>query len=133
VAETPVILIVEDSPTQAQELAARIFDRGLEAIIANDGPQALRLVDVYKPDLIVLDVNLPSMTGYQVCDRLRRDPNTADIPIIMLTSASSSDEIQTGYRSGADAYISKGGFAFDLLFSTMARMGIEMVNAYAST
>ena len=130
-AETPVILIVEDSPTQAQELAAHIFDRGLEAVIASDGPQALRMVDAFRPAVIVLDVNLPTMTGYQVCDRLKRDPSTADIPIIMLTSADRSEDIQTGYRAGADAYIPKGGFAIEHLFATLERMGFEFVNGVA--
>lgn len=126
---SPLILVVEDSQTQAQELAATFYNCGMEVLIANDGPQALRMVDACSPDAIILDVNLPSMTGYQVCDRLRRDPKTAKTPIIMLTSADSSPEIQEGYRCGANAYIPKGKFAIDHLLATLERMGIPIANS----
>ena len=124
-AEGPLVLVVEDSQTQAQELSARLMEGGFEVVLAGDGPQALRIADVYQPDLIVLDVNLPTMSGYQICDRLRRDPSTANIPIVMLTAADSSEDIQTGYRSGADAYIPKGAFAINHLFSTFERIGFS--------
>lgn len=126
-AELPLALVVEDSQTQAQELSVRLSDGGFEVLIAGDGPQALRIADVYKPDVIVLDVNLPTMSGYQICDRLRRDPSTAEIPIVMFTSADSSEDIQTGYRAGADAYIPKGAFAIDHLFATFERIGFSVV------
>ena len=127
-AEEPLVLVVEDSQTQAQELAGHLTDGGFKVLIAGDGPQALRIADVYQPDVIVLDVNLPTMSGYQICDRLRRDPSTADIPIVMLTAADSSEDIQTGYRSGADAYIPKGAFAINHLFATFERIGFPAAN-----
>lgn len=128
-ADVPLILVVEDSQTQAQELSARLMEGGFEVVLAGDGPQALRIADVYQPDLIVLDVNLPTMSGYQICDRLRRDPSTANIPIVMLTAADSSEDIQTGYRAGADAYIPKGTFAINHLFATFERIGFPAANS----
>ena len=129
--ESPVSLVVEDSQTQAQELAARLYDCGLEVLIANDGPAALRIVDAYKPDVVVLDLTLPTMSGHQICDRLKRDPATTHIPVIMLTAASSPADIQAGYRHGADAYIPKGSFAINHLISTLQRMGLPMTNGVA--
>lgn len=121
----PTILIVEDSAAQAQELAACLLARGFEVVIATDGPQALRIVDACMPDLVILDIQLPSMTGYQVCERLKRDQRTAKVPVVMLTVANRPEDFQTGYRTGADGYIPKGAFAVEHLLSTLRRIGLE--------
>ena len=101
------LLIVEDSPTQARAIAAYLSD-DVDVVIATDGFQALRIVAVEHPVLIILDVNLPKMDGIQVCRRLKRDPQTAHIPIIMLTAATSSEQREEGILAGADRYILKG-------------------------
>jgi DNA-binding response OmpR family regulator len=101
------LLIVEDSPTQARAIAAYLSD-DVDVVIATDGFQALRVVAVEQPVLIILDVNLPKMDGIQVCRRLKRDPQTAHIPIVMLTSATSSEQREEGMMAGADQYILKG-------------------------
>ena len=108
--EVPTIIVVEDSPTQAQEIAAYLSEREVKVLIASDGPQGLRLAAECNPSAIVLDVNLPSMSGIQVCQRLKRDPETADIPIIMVTAADSSEDALEGLDAGADDYIPKDEF-----------------------
>jgi DNA-binding response OmpR family regulator len=120
----PTIVIVEDSTTQAKQIAAQLAKYGVKTIIAGDGPAGLRAVDEHCPDLVVLDVNLPGMDGFQVCYRLKRDTETAHIPVVMLTSATSSDETLAGLDAGADDYIPKDAFASDNLFVTLQAMGL---------
>ncbi|MBZ0292045.1 MAG: response regulator [Anaerolineae bacterium] len=120
----PVVLIIEDSETQAQQVAAYLSSYNIDVIIASDGPQGLRLVQAQHPDLIVLDINLPTMDGYQVCRRIKRDPETNDIPIIMLTSAAESKDMMKGIDAGAIDYIPKDQFAIDHLIATMKNMAM---------
>ncbi len=120
---TPTILIIEDSATQAKLTAAQLSSYDINVVLAEDGLQGLRLVVAYQPNLIVLDVNLPKMDGYQVCQRLKRDPETQNIPIIMLTSNDSSEDALRGMRAGADDYIPKDVFAIDHLLSTLEMLG----------
>lgn len=125
----PLILLVEDSPTQALEIQSHLQDYGFTVLVAEDGVSGLRCVDEHGPDLVVLDVNLPKMDGFQVCRRLKRDPQTARIPVIMLTVADSSESTITGLEAGADDYIPKDIFAVDNLISTMQSLGIEIGEA----
>ena len=115
----PLVLVIEDSPTQAQQLGVILTAHGLQVLIADDGLKGLQLVDERHPDLVVLDVNLPTMDGYQVCKRLKRDPNTAHIPVVMLTSAASASATVQGLDVGADDYIPKDSFATENLLATI--------------
>lgn len=121
---TPIIVLVEDSETQALQVAAHLSGRDIDVVIAKDGPQGLRLINSMKPDLVILDINLPTMSGYQVCRRLKRDPNTQHIPVIMLTSASAAEDMMRGMEAGAVDYIPKDEFAVDHLLNTLFSMGL---------
>ncbi len=122
--KSPLAVIVEDSPTQAKQIAANLARYNVQSVIAYDGPEGLRAVDEHRPDLVVLDVNLPSMDGFQVCRRLKRDPNTAHIPVIMLTMEDDSEATLQGLEAGADDYIPKDMFAAENLLSTLNALGI---------
>ncbi len=122
----PLVLIVEDSPTQAKEVAATVANCGARTLVAANGLDALNLVDQEHPMLVVLDVNLPRMDGYQVCSRLKRDPDTACIRVIMLTTADSADATIYGLDMGADDYIPKDSFAMEnLTVALKAYMGMK--------
>lgn len=123
---SPLILLVEDSPTQALEISAHLKRLGFTVLIAEDGVTGLRMVDEHHPNLVVLDVNLPRMDGFQVCRRLKRDPQTASIPVIMLTVSDSSESTLTGLEAGADDYIPKDMFASDNLIATMQSLGMDV-------
>jgi len=120
----PKVLIIEDSSTQAQLIAAQLSQHDISVICAEDGVQGLRLVDIEQPHLIVLDINMPKMDGYQVCRRLKRDPNTQHIPVVMLTSNDSSEDALKGLDAGADDYIPKDSFASEHLLSTLKTLGL---------
>ena len=113
------ILLVEDSPTQAKEYALFMQRAGYEVSIAEDGIIALNVVNDCKPHIIVLDVNLPGLNGFQVCRRLKRDNNTSHIPVVMLTSADNASDTLQGLEVGADDYIPKDNFAVENLLSTL--------------
>lgn len=112
-------LLVEDSRTQAREIAHHLELAGYEVLVADDGIQALSLVDRFQPHIIVLDVNLPGLNGFQVCHRIKRDPQLSNILIVMLTSADAPDDTQRGLELGADDYIPKDDFAIENLLSTL--------------
>lgn len=120
----PNILLVEDSETQSRQIAAELSQYDIQVIVAQDGAQGLRILNLQKPDLIVLDVNMPKMNGYQMCRRIRRDPDTAHIPVIMLSAANSSEEQAEGLDAGADGYIAKDEFAANNLMAALCSYGL---------
>ncbi len=122
----PLALLVEDSPTQAIEITAALKQCGFDVISAVDGLVGLDMVYEHHPVLIVLDVHLPKMNGYQVCRRLKRDSKTASIPVIMMTVADSSDATLAGLEAGADDYIAKDVFAAENLITTLNSLKLRM-------
>ena len=106
-AET-TLLVVDDEP-EISKLVARIFEkRGYRVNRAGDGAEALSSVQRDRPDLIMLDLNLPKIDGWEVCRQLKSDPATRTIPIIMLTAAHANvDDAQIGLGLGADEYVAK--------------------------
>ncbi|PYR67270.1 MAG: hypothetical protein DMF87_22450 [Acidobacteria bacterium] len=100
------ILIVDDYPG-ARYLRSRILsEAGYEVLEANTGTEALAIARAATPSLILLDVNLPDISGLEVCERLKQDPVTASIPVIQITGAwLSEDDRRQGMTSGADAYL----------------------------
>lgn len=120
----PTVLLVEDSKTQAKQIADVLVSVGLEVEIVEDGAEAIRAVLSKPPDLIVLDVKLPSMDGFQVCRRLKRTEETKNIPIIMMTGKTGTKETMTGLKAGADDYIPKDIFAAEHLMETLKELGV---------
>ena len=118
------VLLVEDSRTQAAQIKETLESVGLKVRIAYDGPDGLREALDNPPALVVLDVKLPSMDGFQVCRRLKRNPATQDIPVIMLTEKASAKATMSGLHAGADDYIPKDIFASEHLINTLHELGV---------
>ena len=118
------VLLIEDSKTQSAQIKAALESVGLEVRVAFDGPEGLRAVMEKAPALIVLDVKLPGMDGFQVCRRLKRTPETQSIPIIMLTEKDGAQETMSGLQAGADDYIPKDIFATEHLINTLQELGL---------
>lgn len=102
---TKKILIVEDDQRIAQNISKGLSEKGIEAEIAYDGKIGLKMALHNQYDLILLDLNLPSMNGYEVCNQIRKK-NTS-IPIIMLTALGETEDKIEGFEQGADDYIVK--------------------------
>ncbi|MCL4248354.1 MAG: response regulator [Anaerolineae bacterium] len=102
-----LVLIADDNADNRQLLIDIIQSIGHEVVSAFDGPETLALVRDRKPDLVILDVNMPGMSGFEVCNQLKADPETDDIPVVMLTALRADDYKTQGIVSTADDYVSK--------------------------
>ncbi|NJL65997.1 MAG: response regulator transcription factor [Richelia sp. CSU_2_1] len=103
----PRILVIDDDAAIAELVAINLEMAGYEVTQAEDGIKGQALAVQLLPDLIVLDLMLPRVDGFTVCQRLRRDDRTADIPILMLTALSQTQDKVEGFNSGADDYLTK--------------------------
>jgi twitching motility two-component system response regulator PilH len=101
------VLVVEDSPAQRAMIADLLKGSGLEVTSASNGVEALEQIKGRQPDLIVLDIVMPEMNGYEVCRRLKADPKTQHLPIVMCSSKGEEFDRYWGMKQGADAYIAK--------------------------
>jgi two-component system alkaline phosphatase synthesis response regulator PhoP len=112
---TPRILIAEDDPLGAELLEVYLSEMDCDLRTASDGEQTLQLVASWRPDLILLDVMMPRISGFEVCKRLRSDPATRDIAILMITALDQSSDMDRAVEAGTDDFISKPINKTDLL------------------
>ncbi|MGA7933598.1 MAG: response regulator [Kovacikia sp.] len=101
------VLVVEDSVTQREMISDLLRGSGLSVTEASDGVEALEQIQGKRPDLVVLDIVMPRMNGYEVCRRLKADPKTQDVPVVMCSSKGEEFDRYWGMKQGADAYIAK--------------------------
>lgn len=101
------VLIVDDDPTARETLFAMLEGESYDLQFAKDGFEALRMLDQLQPDLILLDVMMPGLDGFEVCRRIRASSALAEIPIIILTALDDRDSLLRGIESGADDFLSK--------------------------
>lgn len=101
------ILIVDDVMSNVLLLKVLLTNEKFAIATANNGRQALEQVDKEHPDLVLLDVMMPDLSGFEVAQRLKSNPDTADIPIIFLTALNSTTDIVKGFQAGASDFISK--------------------------
>ncbi len=109
------ILIVDDDVDTLKLVGLMLQRQGYQIVVASSGPKALALVQEEPPDLILLDVMMPEMDGFEVARRLRSDPKTADIPILMFTAKSQVEDKLAGFDAGADDYLTKPAHPAELL------------------
>ena len=109
------VLIVDDNPQNVELLAAFLESLPVRIITASDGIEALRKVSEHEPDLILLDIMMPHMSGFQVCQRLKSDPKTRDIQILMVTALNELGDIERATECGTDDFVSKPVNKFELL------------------
>ncbi len=101
------ILAVDDEKHIVRLVQVNLERAGYEVVTANDGKEALQKVQTEQPDLVVLDVMMPYMDGFEVLQNLRRNPSTRDIPVIMLTAKAQDADVFRGWQSGVDCYLTK--------------------------
>ncbi len=101
------ILVVEDDENIQQLVGYNLAKAGFHVIYADNGEQALSLIKREKPELIVLDLMLPGLNGFEICKLVRKDPKTKSLPIVMLTAKSEENDMAAGLDLGADDYITK--------------------------
>ncbi len=101
------ILVVDDNAQNLELLQAYLEDLGSKVISAVDGVEAMQAVARHNPDLILLDIMMPKMSGFEVCRRLKEDQATADIPVVMVTALNELGDIERAVAAGTDDFLSK--------------------------
>ena len=101
------VLVVEDSPTQRETISALLQNHQFAVTVASDGVEALEHILSDRPDAIILDIIMPHLNGYEVCRRLKSNPQTETIPVIMCSSKNTEIDRYWGMKQRADAYIIK--------------------------
>ncbi len=100
-------LVIDDDPTISEMLAVVLGLEGYQVTVASDGHEGLAAARQQRPDVIVLDVMMPSLDGWAVADALREDPELRTIPIVFCTAKSSADDVWAGWQRGATSYVCK--------------------------
>ncbi len=113
--KTPTVLVVDDNQQNLELLQAYLEDVDCQAVPARDGLEALEIIAKDPPDLILLDVMMPKMSGFEVCKRIKNDPKTSDIPVIMVTALNEFGDIERAIDSGTDDFLSKPVNKLELL------------------
>ncbi len=106
-ARPPRILIADDNPPAAELLEAYLSDQGYELAVACDGEQTLQRLADWSPDLILLDVMMPRISGFEVCKRLRANPVTHGVAVLMITALDQASDIDRAVEAGTDDFVSK--------------------------
>ncbi|NIM04753.1 MAG: response regulator, partial [Armatimonadetes bacterium] len=106
-ADSPTILIVEDDMLFQSIYRARLTQEGYSVKVASDGEDALREMETSPPDIVLLDLVLPRLSGYEVLTRMRANPTLADVPVIVLTNKGEPEDVQRGMEKGATDYLIK--------------------------
>lgn len=122
--KTPVILVVDDNHQNLELLQAYLEDIVCTTVPAYNGIEALDIIASQPPDLVLLDIMMPKMSGFEVCRRIKIDPRTTDIPVIMVTALTEFGDIERAIDSGTDDFVSKPVNKLELLtrVRTMLRL-----------
>lgn len=115
------ILICDDDPAILRVLQVNLEVEGYETLLAHHGEEALKIAGTEKPDLIILDIMMPRMDGYQTCDALKADPETKSIPVVFLSAKAQDSDIEKGKSYEVEDYITKP-FDPDTLIEVVERV-----------
>jgi CheY-like chemotaxis protein len=128
VAEKPLIMVVDDQPINVRLLKRKLEKEGMDVVTAENGPECLRKVEAELPDLILLDVMMPDMDGYQVCQELKRRETTRAIPVIFITAETTKRGKLEGLESGAVDYLTKPIDLDETLARVQTQLRFQTVN-----
>ncbi len=113
--ESPRILIADDNPQNVELLEAYLSDFDCEIRTVSDGEETLAVVDTFRPDLILLDVMMPKLSGFEVCRTLRASSETKDVLILMVTALNENADFERGVQAGTDDFLTKPVNKIELL------------------
>jgi DNA-binding response OmpR family regulator len=120
---TPLILLADDSQTIRMMVATRLERSGYDVAQASDGEEAYELALRLQPDLAILDVEMPKLTGSELTRRLRENETTAALPIVLLTARDNEEDVAAGFAAGANEYIKKPFSPQDLFLLAQKLLG----------
>jgi len=123
-----LVLIVDDSADTLNILNQVVEQEGMETLVALEGPQALKIADKMRPDIILLDASMPEMDGFEVCRRLKNNPQLKSIPVVFMTGLSDIEHVIMGFDVGGIDYITKPIIHSEL----MARIRVHLASSRAT-
>ncbi|MGB9612856.1 MAG: response regulator transcription factor [Candidatus Margulisiibacteriota bacterium] len=109
------VLIIEDHPETAKLISELLQFEGIETITASNGHEGIEKANAQKPDLILLDVMMPGIDGFEVCQKLKTNPETSHIPVIIVSIRAATESQKQGKQAGADEYLTKPFEPFKLI------------------
>lgn len=121
-APKPVVLVIDDTPTSLGAFFELLDSAGFEVLVAEDGVRGIEQATQETPDLILLDVLMPGLDGFETCRRLKEHPRTRDIPVIFMTALDATDSVIKGLQLGAVDYITRPAHREEIL----ARMSVHL-------
>lgn len=122
-----LILVVDDNPQNLQFLGNLLSENGYEVAVAENGIQAMDFVNNKNPDLILLDIIMPEMNGFEVCKKIKSNKSTMHIPIIFLTARNDTDSIVEGFEVGGTDYVTKPFNKIELLARVKTHIEVKIL------
>jgi CheY-like chemotaxis protein len=122
-------LVVDDVQDNLELLGSLLSMHGYQVSVAQSGSQALKMLEKRLPDVVLLDIQMPEMTGFDVCEQLKSQPETRDIPVIFITAQSEVSYIVQGFKAGAVDYVTKPFNAVELLARVQTHIDLKMARA----
>lgn len=119
------ILVVDDKPSNVKALRVKLSDAGYDIMEATSGGEALDRIESHAPDLVLLDVMMPGMDGYETCRRIKARPTTDFLPVILVTAKTETEDLVEGFESGADDYVTKPFKPVEILARVRAMLRIR--------
>lgn len=123
------ILVIEDSPAQRTVIAKFLGNNKFNVTVANNGADALEQISSNRPDLVLLDIVLPQYNGYEVCRRIKLNPETKDVLVVLCSSKINKADLYWGMKQGANAYITKPFQPRELLMTIRDLLQTAKVNS----
>lgn len=120
-----LILIVDDNPQNLELLQAYLEDLGCRTAVAMDGAEAIKMAQDDVPDVVVLDVMMPRLSGFQVCEKLKSEPKTAEVPIVMVTALNEVSDVERAIEAGADDFLTKPVQRLELLARVKSQINVK--------
>jgi len=121
------ILVVDDTPLNIQSLVATLKPIGYQILVATNGKQALEVMEKIRPDLVLLDIMMPEMDGFEACERIKANPEWQSIPVIFLTARTETADLVRGFELGAVDYVNKPFNAHELLARVRTHLTVDQL------
>ena len=121
------VLLVDDHEQNLELLQAYLEELGCSIAMARDGMEAVEAIEKNPPDLVLLDVMMPKLSGYQVCEKIKSDPDTRDIPVIMVTALGEISDVERAVDVGADDFLTKPVHQLELVTRVKSLLRVRLL------